>query len=114
MSTASFSSKLDLSLSRFGIQDIRGDWCGTIVLDTTWFNHVGGTFEFIVISEAKDFSIDEYDSWSFYVPKEREQSEWDLYYTLLVVNCDGYKERAGLVKIYQYTFHLNSFKPGSE
>lgn len=26
MSTASFSSKLDLSLSRFGIQDIRGDW----------------------------------------------------------------------------------------
>jgi hypothetical protein len=114
MSTESFPSKLDPSLNRFGIQDSRGDWCGTIVLDTIWFNHVGGIFEFLAISDAKDFSAEEYDSWSFYIPKEREQSEWDLYYALLVVDHGSYKERAGLAKIYQHAFHSNSFKSSCE
>ena len=114
MSTSAFPSNLHISLNRFGIQDVKGDWCGTIVLDNSWFNKVGGIFEFIAISEAKDFSLEEYDSWSYYVPKEREQSEWDLYYSFLIVEREGNKERAGLAKVYKHAFHYNSFSPGCQ
>ena len=89
------------------------------MLDTFWFSRVGDIFEFVAISNAKDFSMEECDSWTYCVPKEREQSEWDLLYALLVTKArmtmEGcVRQRAGLAKTYQFAFHHNSFAPGHQ
>ena len=94
------------NLRRFGIADYKGDWCGTIVLPHSWEEHVGPHLEheFLAISEAKEFSQDEYNSWMYYIPKERSQSEWDLYYVLLVNYADEIAYRVGLGKVYKEAF----------
>jgi len=114
MSDASFKSSLQPGLHRFSVVDSRGDWCGTTVLNDKFFSCVGGIFEFIAISEAKDFSMEEYDSWTYYVPAEREEAEWYLYYALMIRwNKDKTSaERLGLAKIYQTAFQSGSFDPG--
>jgi hypothetical protein len=94
------------NLRRFGIADYKGDWCGTIVLPQSWEKRVGPRleYEFLAISEAKEFSQDEYNSWMYYIPKERSQSEWDLYYVLLVIYRDEIAYRVGLGKVYKEAF----------
>ena len=72
-------------LCRYDIADEIGDWCGSLVLDEQWIRKSWRSkHEFIAISEAKAFTQDECDVWTYYIPKEREQSEWDLYYVLLI------------------------------
>jgi hypothetical protein len=48
-----------------------GDWCRTVILKE-WFNSVGGLFEFAAISDAKEFSFEDLDSWNYYIPEERQ------------------------------------------
>jgi hypothetical protein len=114
MSDSSFKSNLQPGLHRFSILDCRSDWCGTIVLDESYYNQVSAVFEFIAISEARDFALEEYDSWTYYVPGEREEAEWYLYYALMIkVNAkSGTSERLGLAKIYTTAFQSGSFDPG--
>ena len=72
-------------LCRYDIADEIGDWCGSLVLDEKWITKSRRSkHDFIAISEANAFTKDECDVWTYYIPKEREQSEWDLYYVLLV------------------------------
>ena len=104
-------------LRRYGISDHKGDWCGTIVLDPgrLRYHKDGNKYEFLAISDAKDFSAEEYDGWTYYIPKERVQSEWDLYYVLLIEmdESDGKKvaRRLGLGKVFKEAFE-NSCEPG--
>ncbi|MCJ1236230.1 hypothetical protein MMC14_004208 [Varicellaria rhodocarpa] len=101
-------------LRRYGISDHKGDWCGTIILDPGHlrYHSAGVNYEFLAISEAKDFSQEEYTGWTYYIPKEREQSEWDLYYVLLIeVNEMKVSRRLGLGKVYKEAFE-NSCEPG--
>ena len=101
-------------LRRYGITDHKGDWCGTIVLDpgALRYHSAGVNYEFVAISEAKDFSPEEYDGWAYYIPKEREQSEWDLYYVLLIeVDKLRISRRLGLGKVFKEAFE-NSYEPG--
>ncbi|ROV95875.1 hypothetical protein VSDG_05193 [Cytospora chrysosperma] len=114
LSSREFSSSLEPGLHRFGIGDIKGDWCGTIVLEEKWFNQVGGIFEFVAISEARDFSMEELDTWNYYIPEDREISEWYVFYALMIVWNETHTiaERVGLAKIYQKAFHTGSFQPG--
>ncbi|KAI1086969.1 heterokaryon incompatibility protein-domain-containing protein [Rostrohypoxylon terebratum] len=114
MSAMNFQSKLEKGLHRFGILDSRGDWCGTIVLHEKWLGSVGGIFEFVAISEARNFSMEELDVWNYYVPEEQHVSEWFAYYALLLApEEDGtVTERAGLAKIYKSAFQNGSFSPG--
>lgn len=114
LSSREFSSSLEPGLHRFGIGDIKGDWCGTIVLEEKWFNQVGGIFEFVAISEARDFSMEELDTWNYYIPEDREMSEWYVFYALMIVWNETHTiaERVGLAKIYQKAFHTGSFQPG--
>lgn len=115
MSAGHFTSKLHPGLHRLGILDNKGDWCGTILLDDRWLGRIGQSLEFIAISEAREFSLDKYDSWTYYVPRDREQSEWDLYFALLVQKTEkGHYERAGLAKIFKSAFHAHSHEPGIE
>ena len=103
---SSTSQPLDVGkgLRRFGISDYKGDWCGTIILDESWSKKIGVEHEFIAISEAKEFSKDEHDNWMYYIPSPREQSEWDLYYVLLVEIHDEIAYRYGLGKVYKEAF----------
>ena len=102
-------------LCRFDITDYTGDWCGTIVLDQEFGDkqEPGSEHEFLAISEAKNFSREENDTWTYYIPKEREQSEWDLYYVLLVEHRGGIAHRVGLGKVFQEAFS-NPCLPGLE
>lgn len=75
---------------------------------------MGDVLEFAAISDARDFSMEELDTWNYYVPEDREVSEWQLYYALLIVWDEEYEvaERAGLAKIYQRAYDFASFDPG--
>ncbi|KAI0024345.1 heterokaryon incompatibility protein-domain-containing protein [Xylariomycetidae sp. FL0641] len=114
MANAALSSGVGEGLRRMSLLDRKGDWCGTLVLEDDWASRVGGVFEFAAISEARDFSMDELDTWAYYVPEERDISEWYLYYALLLVWDEErtVAERAGLAKIYKNAFEDASFDPG--
>ncbi|KAJ8111190.1 hypothetical protein OPT61_g6156 [Boeremia exigua] len=129
------SSSLDMDHSWFwySIFDAEGDWCGTVLLSQSWVNEgkeslrdpsesqessaiavkaTGKIYEFIAISEARDFSAEEHDSWTYYVPLDRVDSQWDLFYVLLIVTDEGgVSERRGLGKIFKDAFK-RSYQPG--
>jgi len=84
ISDVSFKSNLQSGLHRFSITDYRSDWCGTSILNESYFNCVSAVFEFITVSEARDFALEEYYSWTYYVPGEREEVEWYLRYALII------------------------------
>jgi Heterokaryon incompatibility protein (HET) len=116
-------SATDDGLERCHIEDYCGDWCGTIVLSRAWLDrwdkeHPGAEqdHEFIALSDAKDFSAEEsdHDSWTYYIPREREQAEWQLFYVLLVTkHPNGISYREGLGKVFQEAF-AKSHLPGKE
>ncbi|KAF8850952.1 hypothetical protein BDZ45DRAFT_696321 [Acephala macrosclerotiorum] len=116
-SPLSSSSNLGLGLSRFGVLDNKNDFCGTIVLPDRWASEEkprDAVHEVIAISEAKNFTPEEFDGWTYYIPKEKDESEWDLWYVLLVEKIDDVVvRRIGLGKVFQEAFE-NSYQPGKE
>jgi hypothetical protein len=95
-------------LQRCSIADASGDWCGSILLKSSFIeNHSGHELQFIAISEAKDFTSEECPDWTYYVPSQRDESEWDLYFVLLIKR-DPEKliwERVALGKVYKQAFN---------
>lgn len=96
--------------ARYSIADEAGDWCGSIVLDAEWASKASSRQEFIAISNAKTFTLAECQEWTYYIPKEREQSEWDLYYVLLIERKDEKWERVGAGKVFKEAFRAAKFK----
>lgn len=104
---------------RYSVLDYKDDWCGTIVLERRWAEtlDMDKPLEFIAISDAKHFDKSEYDGWTYYIEKERNQSAWDLYYVLLIeYRLDMLMEyrleiasRMGLGKVFKDAFN-NSCK----
>ncbi|KAF9871993.1 hypothetical protein CkaCkLH20_10625 [Colletotrichum karsti] len=101
---------VDMETVRYHIADEVGDWCGSIVLDAEWAYKASGRQEFIAISEAKNFTLSECQEWTYYIPKEREQSEWDLFYVLLIERKDEKWERVGAGKVFKESFRSAKFK----
>ena len=99
-------------LCRYDIVDEIGDWCGSLVLDEKWITKSRRSkHDFIAISEAKAFTKDECDVWAYYISKEREQSEWDLYYVLLVEQKEKMRwERVALGKVFKAAFSHAEWK----
>jgi hypothetical protein len=102
------------------IEDYCGDWCGTIVLNASWLEEYSNlhqdqhsVHEFIAISEAKQFSEQESAMWTYYVPQEQENADWDLFYVLLVTRIGGICYRQGLGKVFKEAF-AKSYLPGKE
>jgi len=92
-------------LARGHIADESGDWCGSIVLDEGWIkSKPSASQELIAISEAKTFNRNECEAWTYYIPKERDQSEWDLFYVLLIERKQEKWERVGLGKVFKEAF----------
>lgn len=104
-------------LARLDISDDRGDWCGTIVLEESWVKENVGLesqHEFVAISHAKNFTEEENDVWTYYIPKEQDQSEWDLYFVLLIdKNNKGISRRVGLGKCFRQAFSASCY-PGKD
>ena len=101
-------------LQRYSLADDSGDWCGSIVLDSSWFSRQLRRsrlrHEFVAISEAMRFTNEECDTWTYYIPKEREESEWDLFYVLLIqFEVDSWK-RVGIGKVFQEAFSEAEWK----
>jgi hypothetical protein len=93
------------------MSDVKGDWCGTALLDDPRDVDLGCRYECVALSEAKDFSLEEYDSWTYYIPKRREDCEWDLCYILLIEWRGNIAYRIGIGKVFKDAF-ANSFSPG--
>lgn len=104
-------SNLGNGLCRYDIADEIGDWCGSLVLDDRWIRNTEvSKHEFIAISEAKAFTQEECDIWTYYIPKERDQSEWDLYYVLLVERINMKWQRVALGKVFKAAFSNPEWK----
>lgn len=102
-------------LSRCHITDSMGNKCGSIVVDSAWLCQkesglLQTKFKFIAISEAKSFTQAEFPDWTYYIPKERDESEWDLFFVLLVefYEKEGLHRRVALGKIFQAAFSRSS------
>ncbi|KAI1276531.1 heterokaryon incompatibility protein [Xylaria sp. FL0933] len=96
---------------RCHIADDAGDWVGSIVLDARWMaSQSSHRHEFIAISEAKNFTEAECETWTYYIPKERKASEWDLFYVLLIERKDEKWERVGLGKVFKEAFRNARWK----
>ncbi|KAI0104207.1 heterokaryon incompatibility protein-domain-containing protein [Nemania sp. FL0031] len=96
---------------RCHIADDAGDWVGSIVLDARWAARQSThRHEFIAISEAKNFTQAECSTWTYYIPKERKASEWDLFYVLLIERKDEKWERVGLGKVFKEAFRNARWK----
>ncbi|KAI4682799.1 uncharacterized protein J4E84_007264 [Alternaria hordeiaustralica] len=99
--------------ARCHITDRRGDKCGSIIVNKEWlgkYEAIGQTtFEFIAISDARSFSQQEFPVWTYYLPKERVDSEWDLYFVLLVEPFpkEGIHRRVALGKVFKAAFTLS-------
>jgi hypothetical protein len=99
--------------ARCHITDRRGDKCGSVVVNKEWlekYEAIGQTsFEFVAISDAKSFSQQEFPVWTYYLPKERVDSEWDLYFVLLVEPFpeEGIHRRVALGKVFKAAFTLS-------
>lgn len=94
------------------IIDLVGEWCGAITMPQAEIRHAPGNghdcakMTFIALSEAKAFTKDECPVWNYYIPKERDESEWDLYYVLLLKWNAGRAlwERVALGKVFKDAF----------
>ncbi|KAI5920482.1 heterokaryon incompatibility protein-domain-containing protein [Camillea tinctor] len=97
--------------------DSRGNKCGFVRVGREWFDNYNESwhkehktglppFEFIAISEAKSFTKEELPDWSYYIPNERIDSEWDVYFVLLVerFQMEGIYRRVGLGKVFKKAF----------
>jgi len=92
---------------RYDIADSAGDWCGSITLESEYIHSTSEReCQFIAISEAKAFTNDECAEWTYYVPKQPEESEWDLYFVFLIrwVKDKLIWERVGLGKVFKDAF----------
>lgn len=102
------SSICEGGLTRHNILDQAGDWCGSIVLPGRWnADQRNRSYVFIALSDAKVFTTEECTSWNYYIPKARDESEWDLYYVLLLQRNRhrALWERVALGKVFRAAFH---------
>ena len=106
----------DHASQRYSILDYKDDYCGTIVLERLWAKVLNPEkpLEFIAISEAKHFDVSEYDGWAYYIPKERVQSTWDLYYVLLIEYKNDIAYRVGLGKVFKDAFNNSCKSEGKQ
>jgi hypothetical protein len=109
---ADLKPRIHRKFTRYSIVDYKDDWCGTILLDKFWVpdRDLEQPLEFIAISDAKQFSKEEYSDWANYIPLERQESTWDLFYVLLITYENGIAYRQGLGKVFKDAFD-NSCKP---
>jgi hypothetical protein len=94
-------------LCQCNVVDKTGDWCGSIVLPYIWIkDRQGQLLIFTAMSDAKSFTSVECPVWNYYIPKDKDESEWDLYYVFLLERNRerALWERVGVGKVFQAAF----------
>jgi hypothetical protein len=84
-----------------------GYTCGTVVVDEDEAERLDGQEStFIALSEARKFTKDECPNWTYYIPKDIEDIEWDLFYVMLIKwnPVRHVWERIGLGKVLKAAF----------
>ena len=105
------SSSDSPSIKRYPILDRNSDICGSIVLPLSFTTAVENvlttqTFEFLATSDARILFEEELPEWTYYIPKERHDSSWDLWYVLLVETDEGgVSRRVGVGKVFKDAFY---------
>jgi hypothetical protein len=100
-------------IKRYNILDRNDDICGSIVLPDNFDNN-DQAVQFIATSDARLFFEEEMPEWTYYIPKERHDSSWDLWYVMLIeTGGDGISRRVGVGKVFKDAFH-QSFLPGMD
>ncbi|KAF5001737.1 hypothetical protein FDECE_10870 [Fusarium decemcellulare] len=95
------------TLCQCDVLDKAEAWCGSILVSRQWVKERKRVpFMFIALSDAKSFTRDECPVWNHYIPKEQNESEWDLYYVLLLQrnHARAVWERVALGKVFQAAF----------
>ncbi|KAK4237581.1 hypothetical protein C8A03DRAFT_34433 [Achaetomium macrosporum] len=111
MNTPETTADYEGRLTQCDILDKAGDWCGAIVLDNAWIRsrqrHI---FRFVAVSDARSFTRDECPIWTYYIPKERDESAWDIYFVLLLQRNHerGLCQRVALGKVFKAAFDRDS------
>lgn len=96
-------------LVRCDLADRAGDWCGSVIIASSWLSDFesrerlgrggcpGALVDVIALSEAKAFTQEECPEWTYYVPRARHESQWDLFFIMLVEYREvmGCWQRAG-------------------
>jgi len=68
----------------------------------------------IAISDARNFSSEECETWNYYIPKSREASVWDLFNVMLIEEDEeGIARRAGLGKVFIDAFE-HTYRGGKQ
>ena len=103
-----WATQLGPGLCRCSVVDRAGDWCGAVVLPLKWIaaGREGAPLMFIALSDAKSLTADECPVWNYYIPKEKDESEWDLYF-VMIVNRNRERalwERVAVGKVFQAAF----------
>lgn len=94
---------------RYHIADDSGDWCESIVLDERWVkSETCANREFVAVSEAKKFTQDECEAWTYYIPKKRDVLERDLFYVMLIERREEQWERVGTGNVFKTAFMRNA------
>lgn len=96
-------------LARVDVLDQCENWCGTVVVDDNFVNdHNEGLCTFLALSETKKFTDDECPSWTYPIPKNKEDIDWDLFNVMVVeLEPKGTRpvfERRGVGKILKVAF----------
>lgn len=101
--------------TEFAILDRNGDVCGHVSTFAGSGVYISSMpYEFVAISQGLKFTEEEMPIWTYYVPKSREQSMWDIW-NVLLVQTDGFgvSRRVGLGKIFEAAFD-ESCEPGKK
>lgn len=102
-------SVVGTGLKRFAILDAEGDFAGTCVLDDSWSESARGgrAYQFIALSDARDFDVSEYGCWNFYSEDERDLVPWQLYNVMMIWYEEDKPDvayRGGIGKVYKSAF----------
>ncbi|KAK7719441.1 hypothetical protein SLS63_010079 [Diaporthe eres] len=89
------------------IRDGSGDWCGVIKLPRSYAEaRLNKQLFFVALADAKGFTMEECPVWNYYITKEREDSEWEVYFVLLLERNSrrALWERVALGKVFKAAF----------
>ncbi|KAM0335225.1 hypothetical protein ACHAQA_000267 [Verticillium albo-atrum] len=103
---------LSRALVQCDIYDSQKDLCGAIALPSAGFAALSESaaastpFHFIALSDAKAFTKEEFPEWNYYNERERGNSEWDLYFVMLLQENKATTlwERVAVGKVFQAAF----------
>jgi len=100
---------LDTRLIRAGLSDLKGAWCGSVLLEESWRSFVGTIVELVILSGSHCFTPDELHAWQDHLPQP--DTPMSVYNVLLIERHDFTVSRVSIGRVLQSSLEL-SHPPG--